>query len=244
MQSPAPTPSRHPSAPSRLGALAAVAMASLAACFGTAQAAERAVSLPNPEVEQQAASGTQTIVLAGGCFWGVQAVFQHVKGVQQAVSGYAGGAKAVPTYEEVSSGRTGHAEAVQVKFDPREISYGQILKIFFSVAHDPTQLNRQGPDVGTQYRSAIFFTSDEQKKVAQAYMDQLGQAGVFKGKIVTQVAPLTAFYPAEAYHQDYATLHPTQPYIVFNDLPKVDNLKRLFADRWRDDPVLVASANR
>ncbi len=223
---------------------AALVLAVLALRGGPALAAEPAVSLPNPDTETATGTGVQTAVLAGGCFWGVQAVFQHVKGVQQAVSGYAGGTKAAPSYEEVSSGLTGHAESVEIKFDPREISYGQILKIFFSVAHDPTQLNRQGPDVGTQYRSAIFFTSDEQKRIAQTYMEQLGRANVFKGAIVTQLAPLTKFYPAEAYHQDYAINHPTQPYIVFNDLPKVENLKRLFGGIYRDQPVTVAAATR
>jgi peptide-methionine (S)-S-oxide reductase len=207
-----------------------------------AMAAEPAVALPNPAVDVQAAGEeTQVAVLAGGCFWGVQAVFQHTKGVQQAVSGYSGGMKAGPSYEEVSSGRTGHAEAVEVKFNPREISYGQILKIFFSVAHNPTQLNRQGPDVGTQYRSAIFTSNAEQKRVADAYIAQLGSAGAFKAPIVTQVGQLVAFYPAEAYHQDYATLHPHQPYIAINDLPKVENLKRMFPDFYREKPVTVAS---
>ncbi len=207
-----------------------------------ALAAESAVSLPNPAVDPQAAGdGLQVAVLAGGCFWGVQAVFQHTKGVRQAVSGYSGGMKAAPSYQEVSGGRTGHAEAVEVKFDPREISYGQILKIFFSVAHNPTQLNRQGPDVGTQYRSAIFYTNDTQKRVAEAYIAQLGAAGVFKAPIVTQVGQLAAFYPAEAYHQDYAIKHPTQPYIFINDLPKVENLKRLLPDLYRETPVTVAS---
>ena len=205
-------------------------------------AAEPAVSLPNPTVDQQAAGDApQVAVLAGGCFWGVQAVFQHTKGVQQAVSGYSGGMKVAPSYQEVTTGRTGHAEAVQVTFNPREISYGQILKIFFSVAHNPTQLNRQGPDVGTQYRSAIFTTDADQKRVADAYIAQLGSAGAFKAPIVTQVGPLTGFYPAEAYHQDYATLHPHQPYIVINDLPKVENLKRLFPEFYRERPVTVAS---
>jgi peptide-methionine (S)-S-oxide reductase len=206
-----------------------------------ATAAEPAFSLPNPAVDQQSASGDQVAVLAGGCFWGVQAVFQHTKGVKQAVSGYAGGMKANPTYEEVSSGRTGHAEAVQVTFDPREISYGQILKIFFSVAHNPTQLNRQGPDTGTQYRSAIFTTNDDQKRVAAAYVVQLGGTGIFKAPIVTKIDPLAGFYAAEAYHQDYAIKHPTQPYIFINDLPKVENLKRLLPDLYREKPVTVAS---
>ncbi|MEA2978158.1 MAG: peptide-methionine (S)-S-oxide reductase [Alphaproteobacteria bacterium] len=210
-----------------------------------ALAAESAVPLPNPTVDQQSAGDTpQVAVLAGGCFWGIQAVFQHTKGVQQAVSGYSGGMKAAPSYEEVSSGRSGHAEVVQVTFNPREISYGQILKIFFSVAHNPTQLNRQGPDVGTQYRSAIFYSSADQKRIAEAYIAQLGAAGAFKAPIVTQVNQLAAFYPAEAYHQDYAIKHPTQPYIFINDLPKVENLKRLLPDLYRATPVTVASISQ
>jgi len=205
-------------------------------------ASATAVSLPDPAVDQQSAGDEpQVAVLAGGCFWGVQAVFQHTKGIQLALSGYAGGMKTNPTYEEVTTGRTGHAESVQIKYNPREISYGQILKIYFSVVHDPTQLNRQGPDVGTHYRSAIFYSNDEQKKIAEAYIAQLGQAGVFKSPIVTKVGPLAAFYPAEAYHQDYAIKHPTQPYIAIHDLPKVDNLKRVFPNMYRSNPVTVAA---
>ncbi len=205
-------------------------------------AAASAIPLPDPVVDQQLASDEpQVAVLAGGCFWGVQAVFQHTNGVQLALSGYSGGMKTNPSYEEVTTGRTGHAESVQIKYNPREISYGQILKIYFSVVHDPTQLNRQGPDVGTHYRSAIFYANDEQKKIAEAYIAQLGQAGIFKSPIVTKVGPLTAFYPAEAYHQDYAIKHPTQPYIAIHDLPKVDNLKRLFPNMYRTNPVTVAS---
>jgi peptide-methionine (S)-S-oxide reductase len=205
-------------------------------------AAASAIPLPDPVVDQQLASDEpQVAVLAGGCFWGVQAVFQHTNGVQLALSGYSGGMKTGPSYEEVTTGRTGHAESVQIKYNPREISYGQILKIFFSVVHDPTQLNRQGPDVGTHYRSAIFYANDEQKKIAEAYIAQLGQAGIFKSPIVTKVGPLVAFYPAESYHQDYAIKHPTQPYIAIHDLPKVDNLKRLFPNMYRSNPVTVAS---
>jgi peptide-methionine (S)-S-oxide reductase len=214
------------------------------------RAAEPATLIPAPVIDSTkdgsgpGAPGLQTIVLAGGCFWGVQAVFQHAKGVSQAVSGYAGGTKETAIYEIVSSGRTGHAESVQVTFDPRQISYGRILQIYFSVAHDPTQLNRQGPDTGPQYRSAIFYRDESQKSIAQAYIAQLDKAGVFKSRIVTQVAPLTAFYPAEAYHQDFATLHPTHPYIAFNDLPKVENLQRVFADLYRDRPILVSAATQ
>jgi methionine-S-sulfoxide reductase len=200
--------------------------------------------LPAPAVDAPKASsaGSQTVVLAGGCFWGVQLVFQHVKGVRQAVSGYAGGTKDTAVYEVVSSGTTGHAEAVQVTFDPRRISLGRILQIYFSVAHDPTELNRQGPDTGTQYRSAIFYRDDAQKSVAEAYITQLGKAGAFKRPIVTELDPPTEFYQAEAYHQNFATLHPDNPYIAFYDLPMAGNLKRLFADLYREKPVLVAAA--
>jgi len=208
-----------------------------------AQAAERATVIPPPAVDAAPASAaSETAVLAGGCFWGVQAVFQHVKGVSRAVSGYAGGSKDTAQYEVVSSGRTGHAESVEVTFDPQQISYGRILQIYFSVAHDPTQLNRQGPDEGTQYRSAIFFTNPEQQRVAQAYIAQLDKAGAYKHPVVTQVNALAGFYAAEGYHQDYATLHPNNPYIYFNDLPKVESLKQVFPDLYRDKPVLVSAA--
>jgi peptide-methionine (S)-S-oxide reductase len=184
-------------------------------------------------------------VLAGGCFWGVQAVYQHVKGVTNAVSGYAGGAQKDAFYETVGSGRTGHAESVKVTFDPRQVSYGKILQIYFSVAHDPTQLDRQGPDSGTQYRSEIFPQSEAQQKTAQAYIAQLDQAHAFKRPIVTKTGTMkTAFYAAEGYHQDYATLHPYQPYIAINDLPKVANLKTMFPELWRDTPVTVAQAEK
>jgi len=193
-----------------------------------------ATTLPMPTTDIAAASvkAPQTAVFAGGCFWGVEAVFRHVKGVSSAVSGYAGGVAKTADYEMVSTGTTGHAESVQVTYDPAQVSYGELLRIFFSVAHDPTQLNRQGPDVGTQYRSAIFTTSEEQKRVAQAYIDQLGQAKVFGAPIVTQVVTLPAFYPAEAYHQNYLALHPTQPYIVIHDMPKLAALKLQFPDRY------------
>ncbi|KQT24873.1 MAG: peptide-methionine (S)-S-oxide reductase MsrA [Bradyrhizobium sp.] len=203
------------------------------------RAAEEAVVIPPPAMDAAPASGIQTAVLAGGCFWGVQGVFQHTAGVLNAISGYAGGTKATADYQSVSSGRTGHAEAVEIKYDPKKISYGKILQIYFSVVHDPTQLNRQGPDVGPQYRSAIFVSSDEQKKVAEAYIAQLNGAKVFKKPIVTKVGALEAFYPAEAYHQDYLTLHPNQPYIAYNDIPKVENLKKLFADNYIEKPTLV-----
>jgi peptide-methionine (S)-S-oxide reductase len=205
-------------------------------------AAEDAVVIPPPAVDVQNASGIQTAVLAGGCFWGVQGVFQHTKGVVNAVSGYSGGNQKNADYHMVSTGTTGHAESVEIKFDPKKISYGKILQIFFSVAHDPTQLNRQGPDTGTQYRSAIFTTSDEQKNVADAYIAQLNAAGVYKKPIVTKVGPLQGFFAAETYHQDYLTLHPTQPYIAYNDIPKVENLKKLFADNYSEKPTLVGDS--
>jgi peptide-methionine (S)-S-oxide reductase len=194
------------------------------------------VALPNPSVDDPLAksSGRRTAVLAGGCFWGIQAVFEHVKGVISATSGYSGGTANTAEYEAVSTGRTGHAESVQVIYDPSQISYGQLLKVFFSVAHDPTQLNRQGPDTGTQYRSAIFYAHEDQKRIAQAYIDQLNQAKVFSRTIVTQVVPLTAFYPAEAYHQNYADHHPNNPYIAINDLPKVANLRKQFPGLYVD----------
>ncbi|MES2945652.1 MAG: peptide-methionine (S)-S-oxide reductase MsrA, partial [Pseudomonadota bacterium] len=187
-------------------------------------AEEKAVKLPPPALDMPAAqSPTESAVFAGGCFWGVQAVFQHTKGVLNAVSGYSGGDKATATYDMIGSGRTGHAESVQITYDPKQVSYGKLLQIYFSVAHDPTTLNRQGPDSGTQYRSAIFFKDASQKKVAESYIAQLDAAKAFPGKIVTQLTPLTAFYPAESYHQDYATMHPTQPYIARFDLPKIAN---------------------
>jgi peptide-methionine (S)-S-oxide reductase len=213
--------------------------------FAPAQAAEPATVIPAPAVDDAASTGqnVETVVLAGGCFWGVQGVFQHTKGVVQAVSGYSGGNRETAQYELVGTGRTGHAESVEVKFDPHQISYGKILQIYFSVAHDPTELNRQGPDTGTQYRSAIFFANPEQKRVAEAYIDQLTKAGVFKKPIVTQLTQLSGFYPAEDYHQDYATLHPNSMYIAYNDLPKIENLKRIFADYYREKPVLVMASN-
>jgi len=224
-----------------LGAAAiALTLAGLA-WHGSVAAGEQAMPIPAPVLDAPAGGGLQKAVLAGGCFWAIQAVYQHAKGVRQVISGYSGGGKVAPTYEEVSSGATGHAEAVEITFDPREISYGKILQIYFSVAHDPTELNRQGPDVGTQYRSAIFYADDSQKRVADAYIAQLDGAKTFKRSIVTKVAPLTQFFPAEAYHQDYALNHPNQPYIVFYDLPKVDNLKRLFTQIYREEPVTVAS---
>jgi peptide-methionine (S)-S-oxide reductase len=190
---------------------------------------------PDPIVDSPLATkkGSQTAVVAGGCFWGVQAVFQHVKGVKNATSGYSGGAVASPAYDQVSTGETGHAESVKITFDPAQISYGQLLKLFFSVVHDPTQLNRQGPDTGSQYRSAIFYAGDEQKRIAEAYISQLEQAKVFPRPIVTQVMPLKAFYDAEAYHQDYARFHPDDPYIANYDAPKLEQLREQFPDFYK-----------
>ena len=227
-------------------AAGAVALSAWAMLGGSA-AAEKAVRLPAPAFDMPAAStqtARETAVFAGGCFWGVQAVFQHTQGVLNAVSGYAGGAKETASYARIGSGRTGHAESVQITYDPKQISYGKLLQIYFSVAHDPTQLNRQGPDAGTQYRSAVFYQDAHQQQVAQSYIAQLDAAKVFTGKIVTQLTPLTAFYPAEAYHQDYATLNPHSPYIARFDLPKIANLKTLMPELYRDKPVLVAAQAR
>lgn len=197
-------------------------------------ASSAAGPLPDPAVDAPLAKqkGTATAVLAAGCFWGVEAVYEHIKGVTNVVSGYSGGTAETAQYDKVSSGTTRHAEAVQITYDPSQITYGQILKVFFSVVHDPTQLNRQGPDVGPQYRSAVFHADDEQRKVAQAYIAQLQAAKVYPRPIVTEVAPLKAFYLAEPYHQDYAARNPTQPYIVMHDLPKVANLQKQFPDLY------------
>jgi len=220
-----------------IGALAISALSTV-----PSRAAEDAVIIPAPASDLQASDGVQTAILAGGCFWGVQGVFQHTAGVLNAVSGYAGGTKATANYTLVSTGATSHAETVEIKYDPKKISYGKLLQIFFSVVHDPTQLNRQGPDVGAQYRSAIFTNSDEQKKVAEAYIAQLNAAKVYKKPIVTKVGPLQGFYAAEDYHQDYLTLHPNQPYIAFNDIPKVENLKKIFTENYVEKPTLVSNA--
>jgi peptide-methionine (S)-S-oxide reductase len=222
-------------------ALIAGALLAAAAFWTPKSTADEARVVPPPAVdESRGASTSEVAVLAGGCFWGVQGVFQHVDGVTSAVSGYDGGDKATAHYEMTSNGDTGHAESVKITYDPRKITYGRILQVFFSVAHDPTELNHQGPDEGAQYRSAIFPANDEQARIAKAYVDQLDQAHAFGGKIVTTIEPGKTFYRAEDYHQDYLTRHPTQPYIVFNDLPKIANLKRLFPDLYRPDPVLVA----
>jgi peptide-methionine (S)-S-oxide reductase len=221
-----------------LAAVGALAWSTMAV---PARAAEQAVVIPPPKLDAKEAAGLQTAVFAGGCFWGVQGVFQHTAGVVNAVSGYAGGSQATASYALVSTGSTGHAESVEIKYDPKRISYGKLLQIFFAVAHDPTELDRQGPDIGPQYRSAIFTATPEQKQIAEAYIAQLDAAHVFEKPIVTKVGPLERFYPAEAYHQDYLTLHPNQPYIVYNDLPKIEALKKLFPKDYLDKPTLVSS---
>jgi len=219
-------------------ALAAVlaALTLMPAC-----AAEQAFVIPAPEVDNPKVAGPeQKAVLAGGCFWGVQGVFQHLGGVKRVLSGYAGGEKRTAHYEVVSRGDTGHAESVEIVFDPKEVSYGEILQVFFSVAHDPTQLNRQGPDSGTQYRSAIFFADEQQKKVATAYIAQLDKTKVYRSSIVTKVDPLQGFYAAEDYHQDFLVKNPNYPYIVYNDLPKVRNFQKTLPALWHGKPVLVS----
>ncbi len=199
-------------------------------CFGEATGADK----PFPEPETGGTpGGIEKAVLAGGCFWGVDAVFKHVRGVSKVLSGYAGGSADTAQYEKVSSGRTGHAESVEITFDSRIVSYGTLLRVFFSVAHDPTEVNRQGPDMGTQYRSAIFTINEEQQKVAKAYIDQLSKSGLFKRPIATQVIPLEAFFPAESYHQNFLAEHPTYPYIVYHDLPKLAALKKLYPELWQ-----------
>jgi peptide-methionine (S)-S-oxide reductase len=211
-----------------------ITMVMLMVAGTVACSAGNTVAVPAPATDEARASapGKQAVVISGGCFWGVQAVFHHVKGVISAISGYSGGAAKTAEYEIVSTGETGHAESVQIVYDPSQITYGELLRVFFSVAHDPTQLNRQGPDEGSQYRSSIFYANDEQKRIAEAYIAQLDQAKIFPRRIVTQVVPLKAFYPAEAYHQNYATLHPNQPYIVYNDAPKVEHLREQFPDLY------------
>ncbi|GAB3479521.1 peptide-methionine (S)-S-oxide reductase MsrA [Polaromonas eurypsychrophila] len=227
-----------------LHALGLVAAAGLLAwgLLGNSTATEKAVILPAPAFDAAAAAppAFETAVFAGGCFWGVQAVFQHTQGVLNAVSGYSGGARETATYASIGTGRTGHAEAVEITYDPKQISYGKLLQIYFSVAHDPTQLNRQGPDTGTQYRSAIFYKDAGQKQVAERYIAQLDGARVYVGKIVTQLTPLNAFYAAEAYHQDYATRNPNAPYIRRFDAPKIVNLKTVMPELYRATPVLVS----
>jgi peptide-methionine (S)-S-oxide reductase len=217
----------------RFALLLFTALLGVTACNANADPGpSAAVPAPVVDASRSAASDQQTAVLSGGCFWGVQAVFQHVKGVISATSGYTGGSAKTAEYEIVSTGATGHAESVQIVYDLSQITYGELLRVFFSVAHEPTQLNRQGPDTGTQYRSSIFYGSAEQKRIAEAYIAQLDQARIFSRPIVTKVVPLQVFYPAEAYHQNYAALHPNQPYIVYNDAPKVEHLRQQFPDLY------------
>ena len=226
--------------PSRLLAAAASLGIGLALVYGTAGvAAESAMRAPQPIVTVPASANSETAIFAGGCFWGVQGVFQHVKGVKSAVSGFTGGGGDTAHYERVSDGDTGHAESVRVVFDPQVVSYADLLRIYFSVVADPTQLNAQGPDVGTQYRSALFPTNEAQRKVAAAYLDQLRTAHLWSKPIVTRIEPLKPFYPAEGYHQDYLTLHPDSGYIRYNDLPKLAALKQLYPQYWREQPALV-----
>jgi peptide-methionine (S)-S-oxide reductase len=205
--------------------------------LGARPPASPSAPVPAPSIDEPAAKAgsTETAVFAGGCFWGVQAVFQHVKGVHEALSGYSGGFTKAPSYESVSLGVTGHAETVRVTYDPSQVTYGQLLMVFFSAAHDPTQLNRQGPDTGSQYRSAIFYTSDQQQRIAESYVAQLGNAHVYTRPIVTKIEKFSAFYPAENYHQDYAKNFPSDSYILFNDAPKVAHLQRDFPTLFRPD---------
>lgn len=219
-----------------LASLLVAGVAGLLMRSNAAASEKGATALPKPAVDEPLASapGQETVVVAGGCFWGIQAVFQHVKGVVSATSGYSGGSAATAEYEIVSTGTTNHAESVKIVFDPSKVTFGQLLQVFFSIAHDPTQLNRQSPDEGTQYRSVIFFSNDGEKRIAQAYIAQLEQAKIFPHKIVTQVVPLKAFYPAEAYHQNYAELHPDSPYVAHYDLPKVANLQQQFPQLYHD----------
>ncbi|WP_233523474.1 peptide-methionine (S)-S-oxide reductase MsrA [Dyella solisilvae] len=216
-----------------------LALAGLSAC-SLASADGSTGPLPDPAVDAAPAQGNQVAVLAGGCFWGLQSVFEHVKGVKHVWAGYAGGSASTASYERVSDGDTGHAESVKILYDPSKISYGQLLKVYFSVATDPTELNRQGPDVGTQYRSVIFYGNDEQKRIATAYIAQLGAAHAFADPIVTQVTPLNGFYVAESYHQDYAEQHPNEPYILFNDAPKVAHLKQQFPALYQPAQQVVS----
>jgi peptide-methionine (S)-S-oxide reductase len=222
-----------------VAALAAAAGIILAA---SGAAAEEGIVIPAPTIDESGAAAMETAIFAGGCFWGVQGVFQHVEGVTNAVSGYAGGAKETAHYEQVGYGKTGHAESVKVSYNPKKVTYGRLLQIYFSVAHDPTQLNRQGPDVGTQYRSAVFPVNEDQARIAKAYIDQLNKAKAYKEVIVTTIEPGKHFYPAEGYHQDFLTNNPTYPYIVYNDLPKIESLKGIFPSEYREDPILVAEA--
>lgn len=224
----------------RIRATTLVVITALFYSASPVQAAERAFIIAPPALDEPASSShKETAVFAGGCFWGVQGVYQHVKGVSQALSGYAGGKADTAHYDNVGMGDTGHAEAVQITYDPSQVTYGQLLQIYFSVAHDPTQKNRQGPDTGTQYRSTIFAVNSQQHKIAQAYIAQLDKSGVYAKPLATTIEDQKNFYPAESYHQDYLVQHPHSPYIVINDLPKIANLAKVFSDRYRDAPVLV-----
>jgi peptide-methionine (S)-S-oxide reductase len=221
-----------------------VALASVAMLSGRGSSAPTVLPAADVGTALAPAAGEEVAIFSGGCFWGVQAVFQHMKGVKSAVSGYTGGSLKNPSYEQVSSGTTGHAESVRITFDPAQVSYADLLRVFFSVATDPTELNYQGPDHGTQYRSVIWYTNAEQQHAAKAYIDQLSKAKVYQNKIVTEVKPAQAFYNAEGYHQDYATLHPDDGYIAINDAPKVVSFKKLLPALYRDQPVLVGSAQQ
>lgn len=226
-------------------ALALIAAGVLALSWFVAvpsRASEEAFIIPPPASDIKATGDLKTLVLAGGCFWGVQGVYQHTIGVTNAVSGYAGGLARTANYDTVGRGTTGHAEAVQITYDPKKVSFGKLLQIYFSVVHDPTQLNRQGPDSGTQYRSTVFTSDPEERKVVESYIAQLNAAKVYRSSIATTLEPLQGFYPAEDYHQDYLTLNPNKPYIVFNDMPKIENLKKVFAENYREKPVLVKDA--
>ncbi len=220
--------------------LAGVALVAGTLLSTTVASASKGKEIPAPATDATVAAtrGEESVIFAGGCFWGIQAVFQHMKGVVSATSGYSGGEARTAEYETVSLGRSGHAESVKVVFDPSQVTYGQLLHVFFSVAHDPTELNRQGPDEGSQYRSAVFYTTPDQLRITQAYIEQLEKAHIFKHAIVTQVVPLKGFYPAEPYHQNYATLHPDSMYIISNDAPKVENLKQDFPQVYRESPNL------
>jgi peptide-methionine (S)-S-oxide reductase len=218
----------------------------MAGLLGACNSANATTPFADPSVDNSLASqsGQQTAVLSGGCFWGMQLLFEHVKGVISVTAGYSGGSASTAQYEIVSDGGTGHAESVRITFDPSKVTYGQLLKVFFSVGHDPTELNRQGPDEGTQYRSVIFYSGDDQLRIARAYVDQLDQARTFSHKIVTQLTPLAAFYPAEAYHQDYAIHNPYNPYIMINDLPKVDHLRKELPDLYVKNRIRLAALGR
>ena len=231
------------STPARLAALGGASLvAAVLLCANAVRADGLDRAVPAPIVDETNKSASETAVLAGGCFWGMQGVFEHVKGVQRVVAGYSGGDKATATYDQVSSEATGHAESISVTFDPRQVSLGSLLRVYFSVAHDPTELNRQGPDDGTSYRSEIFAATSSQARVARAYIAQLDKAHVFDAPVVTKVEPLKGFYPAEGYHQDFLINHPDYPYIAINDLPKIAALKRVFPQLYRDPPVKLAAA--